>query len=83
MGKFASVVCLFVLTATFFGITAAGAQTLNVGLTIVPANGAARATPARSPNTKLNGNVRIIEYASPGYATVSKPRKQASPLALR
>ncbi len=83
MGKFASVVCVFVLIATSFGTITAGAQTLNVGLTIVPANGAARSTPARRPNTKLNGNVRIVEYTSPGYATAPKTRKQASLLALR
>lgn len=80
MGKFASGLCLVVFTASTIYTIPASAQTLKVGLTIVPADGA---TPARQPNKKLKGSFRIIEYVSPGYATPPKPPKRAPHRALR
>lgn len=76
MGKFLSLLCVIVLTAPLLETTAACAQTLNVGLTIVPANDAGAAASVRRSGNKRNGHIRIMEYASPGYPALQKPRKQ-------
>jgi hypothetical protein len=83
MEKFISVLRAFVLIAPFFGIPSAHAQTLNVGLTIVPADRAVVTDGARRPDTKRNGHVRIVEYVSPGYAAIPKSRQKASALTLK
>jgi hypothetical protein len=83
MEKIISVLRAFVLIALFFGIPSAHAQTLNVGLTIVPADRAVVADAARRPDDKRNGHVRIVEYVSPGYAAIPKPRQKASAFTLK
>ena len=69
MRKSASILCVSILTSTSFcPIGAAGAQTLNVGLTIMPAHSLARPDSlARKANSNTNGHTRIIEYFSPDY----------------
>ncbi|UXN60543.1 hypothetical protein [Phyllobacterium zundukense] len=83
MEKIVSVLHAFVLIATSFGISPAHAQTLNVGLTIVPADRAAVADAVRRPANKRNGHVRIVEYVSPGYAAIPKSRQKASAFTLK
>ncbi|MBZ9654325.1 hypothetical protein [Phyllobacterium lublinensis] len=83
MGKFALVLCVLVLGGTYFGTSSAGAQTLNVGLTIAPAGVGDRSAPIGRPSNKISGNIRIKEYASPGYATRQKLRTRTSQLALK
>ncbi|RCW85334.1 hypothetical protein [Phyllobacterium bourgognense] len=83
MKKIISVLRAFVLIAASFGISPAHAQTLNVGLTIVPADRAVAAHAARRPDNKRDGHVRIVEYVSPGYAAIPKSRQKASASTLR
>jgi hypothetical protein len=78
MGKLLSVLCLIVLTAPLLETTAASAQTLNVGLRIVAANGAGAAASVQQSGNKRIGHIRIREYASAGYSALLKARKQAS-----
>jgi hypothetical protein len=76
MRKFTSVLCVVAIS---FSASLASAETLTVGLTIVPANGAVRAnTGARKVNNRINGNARIIEYFSPNYADKSQKLRQRS-----
>lgn len=77
MEKFASVLCVLVINAAFPGSAgAARAETLAVGLTIVPANSVSRPNSVARKLNRINGTIRIIEYSSPNYAASRQKLQQ-------